>query len=148
MLSIFTDDFYMSQAIKEAEKAREVGEVPVGAVIVCDKQIIARAYNQTQTLNDVTAHAEILAITAASTYLGAKYLKDCTIYITLEPCLMCAGALYWSQIKRVVYGASDEKRGFMHYGKGVLHPLTTLEFGVKHDDCAELMRVFFKSKRK
>jgi tRNA(adenine34) deaminase len=110
MLSVYTDEFFMLQAIREAEKARDAGEVPVGAVIVVNNQIIARSHNQTQLLNDVTAHAEILAITTASSYLGSKYLKDCTLFVTLEPCVMCAGALYWSQIDRIVYGASDEKR--------------------------------------
>lgn len=148
MLTIYSDDFYMEQAIKEAIKAQEEGEIPVGAVIVCQKQIIARAYNQTQILNDVTAHAEVLAITSAAAYLGSKYLKDCTLYVTLEPCIMCAGALYWSQIDRVVYGASDEKRGFMRYGKELLHPGTKLEFGIKHDECSKLMTSFFEAKRK
>jgi tRNA(adenine34) deaminase len=148
MLTIYSDDYYMEQAIKEAQKAQEAGEIPVGAVIVCQKQIIARAHNQTQILNDVTAHAEVMAITAASSYLGSKYLKDCTLYVTLEPCIMCAGALYWSQIDRVVYGASDEKRGFMRYGKELLHPGTKLEFGIKHDACAAMMTRFFEDKRK
>jgi tRNA(adenine34) deaminase len=148
MLTIYSDDYYMEQAIKEAQKAQEAGEIPVGAVIVCQKQIIARAHNQTQILNDVTAHAEVMAITSASSYLGSKYLKDCTLYVTLEPCIMCAGALYWSQIDRVVYGASDEKRGFMRYGKELLHPSTKLEFGIKHDACAAMMTKFFEDKRK
>jgi tRNA(adenine34) deaminase len=148
MLTIYSDDYYMEQAIKEAQKAQEAGEVPVGAIIVCNKQIIARAHNQTQILNDVTAHAEIMAITSASSYLGSKYLKDCTLYVTLEPCIMCAGALYWSQIDRVVYGASDEKRGFMRYGKELLHPGTKLEYGIKHDICAAMMTQFFESRRK
>lgn len=138
----------MAQAIKEAEKAFEAGEIPVGAVIVCQKQIIARAHNQTQILNDVTAHAEILAITAASNYLSNKYLADCTLYVTLEPCIMCAGALSWAQLDRVVYGASDEKNGFMRYGKELLHPKTKLEFGIKHDECAQLLTSFFTTKRK
>ncbi|MGB4960189.1 MAG: nucleoside deaminase, partial [Saprospiraceae bacterium] len=110
MLTVFSDDYFMGQAIKEAEKAAASGEVPVGAVIVCQQQIIARAHNQTQLLNDVTAHAEIIAITAASSYLGSKYLNGCTLFVTLEPCIMCAGALYWSKIDKLVYGASDEKR--------------------------------------
>jgi tRNA(adenine34) deaminase len=148
MLTIYSDDYYMEQAIKEAQKAQEAGEIPVGAIIVCQKQIIARAHNQTQILNDVTAHAEIMAITSASSYLGSKYLKDCTLYVTLEPCIMCAGALYWSQVDRVVYGASDEKRGFMRYGKELLHPSTKLEFGIKHDECSCLMTKFFEDKRK
>lgn len=147
MLTIYSDDYYMEQAIKEAEKGREAGEIPVGAIVVCQKQIIARAHNQTQILNDVTAHAEIIAITSASSHLGTKYLKDCTLYVTLEPCIMCAGALFWSQIDRVVYGASDEKRGFMRYGKELLHPATKLEFGIKHDECANIMKTFFEVKR-
>jgi len=147
MLSIYSDDYFMGQALREAEKAREAGEIPVGAVVVCQKQIIARAHNQTQILNDVTAHAEIMAITAASSYLGNKYLNECTLYVTLEPCIMCAGALAWAQIDRVVYGASDEKRGFMRYGKELLHPKTKLEYGIKHDECAALMTEFFAQKR-
>ncbi|MBL0024707.1 MAG: nucleoside deaminase [Saprospiraceae bacterium] len=147
MLTVFSDDSFMVQAIKEAEKALEEGEVPVGAVVVCRNQIIARAHNQTQLLHDVTAHAEIMAITTASQYLGSKYLKDCTLFVTLEPCVMCAGALYWSQIDRIVYGASDEKRGFMRYGKELLHPNTKLEFGIKHDVCSEIISNFFAAKR-
>ncbi|MEY3420118.1 MAG: hypothetical protein RIR48_398 [Bacteroidota bacterium] len=147
MLTVYTDEFFMLQAIREAEKARDAGEVPVGAVIVVNNQIIARSHNQTQLLNDVTAHAEILAITTASSYLGSKYLKDCTLFVTLEPCVMCAGALYWSQIDRIVYGASDEKRGFMRYGKELLHPATKLEFGIRHDECASLITEFFKERR-
>ena len=147
MLNIYSDEHFMLQAIKEAEKARDAGEVPVGAVIVSRNQIIARAHNQTQLLNDVTAHAEILAITTASSYLGSKYFKECTLFVTLEPCVMCAGALYWSQIDRIVYGASDEKRGFMRYGKELLHPATKLEFGIRHDECATLMTAFFATRR-
>lgn len=148
MLSIHTDDYYMQQAINEAAKGAEIGEIPVGVVIVCDNQIIARAHNQTETLLDVSAHAEMIAITAAASYLGSKYLTDCTMYVTLEPCIMCAGALYWSQISKIVYGASDEKRGFMRYGKELLHPSTKLEYGIKHDVCAKLLTDFFEKKRK
>ncbi|MBK8668762.1 MAG: nucleoside deaminase [Saprospiraceae bacterium] len=147
MLTIYSDDYFMDQAVKEAQKAVDEGEVPVGAIIVCQKQIIAKAHNQTQILNDVTAHAEIIAITAASSYLGSKYLKDCTLYVTVEPCIMCAGALFWSQIDRVVYGASDEKRGFMRYGKELLHPGTKLEYGIRHDVCSALMTDFFEKRR-
>ena len=147
MLSIYSDDYFMGQALREAEKARDAGEIPVGAVVVCQKQIIARAHNQTQILNDVTAHAEIMAITAASSHLGNKYLNECTLYVTLEPCIMCAGALAWAQLDCVVYGASDEKRGFMRYGKELLHPKTKLEYGIKHDECAALMTEFFAQKR-
>lgn len=128
--------------------AYELGEVPVGAVVVCDNRIIARAHNQTEQLTDVTAHAEIMALTAASNYLGSKYLNDCTLFVTLEPCVMCAGALAWAQLGRIVYGASDEKRGFMRYGgKDLLHPKTRLELGIMETECAELLTQFFKSRR-
>jgi tRNA(adenine34) deaminase len=147
MISVYSDDYFMHQAILEAQKGKEIGEVPVGAVIVCNNQIIARAHNQTQTLDDVTAHAEIMAITTASSHLGAKYLKDCTMYVTLEPCIMCAGAIFWSQIDKLVYGASDEQRGFMRYGKELLHPKTKLEFGIRHEECTDLMKTFFHEKR-
>ena len=148
MIELFTDAYYMKEAIKEAKKAQLAGEVPVGAIVVCNQQIIARAHNQTELLNDVTAHAEILAITTASNALGSKYLKDCILYVTLEPCNMCAGALYWSQIGKVVYGASDDNRGFMRYGKEVLHPKTKLEMGVLHEECGDLLKQFFQLKRR
>jgi tRNA(adenine34) deaminase len=148
MLSIHSDEYFMGEAYKEALKAKEMGEVPVGAIVVSNKQIIARAHNQTQLLNDVTAHAEIMAITSASVYLGAKYLHECTLYVTLEPCVMCAGALYWSQIGKVIYGADDDKKGFMRYGKELLHPRTKLAFGIQHEKCGTLISDFFKSKRK
>ena len=147
MLTIFSDEHFMRQALKEAQKALEEDEVPVGAVVVANNQIIGRAHNQTQLLQDVTAHAEIMAVTAATNFLNSKYLQDCTLYVTLEPCVMCAGALFWAQIGRVVYGAGDEKRGFMRFGKTLLHPKTKLEFGVLHDECSEIMSSFFKSKR-
>lgn len=148
MLSVHSDDHFMRQALAQARMAFDSGEVPVGAVIVCDNRIIARAHNQTEQLTDVTAHAEILALTAASGHLGSKYLPDCTLFVTLEPCVMCAGALAWSQIGRIVYGATDEKRGFMRYGgKDLLHPKTKLELGVLEADCAALMKDFFKGKR-
>lgn len=147
MLTIFSDDYFMEQAIKEAILGMEAGEVPVGAVIVCQKNIIARSHNQTEILSDITAHAEMLAITSASSYLGSKYLNECTLYVTLEPCVMCAGALYWSQIGKVIYGASDEKRGFMRYGRELLHPSTKLEFGVKNEICTDLMVRFFEKLR-
>ncbi len=138
----------MQQALAQARMAFEAGEIPVGAVIVCDNRIIAKAHNQTEQLTDVTAHAEILAITAASAYLGSKYLQDCSLFVTLEPCVMCAGALAWAQIGRVVYGASDEKRGFMlHGGKSLLHPKTRLEMGIMEHECSVLMTDFFKGKR-
>ncbi len=147
MLSIHSDAHFMKQAIAEAQKAYEDGEVPVGAVVVNNNKIISRGHNQTELLTDVTAHAEILALTSASAYLNSKYLQGCTLFVTLEPCVMCAGALYWSQISRVVFGAADDKRGFMRYGKELLHPKTKLEFGILHDDCAQLMTAFFKEKR-
>lgn len=147
MLSVFSDEHFMQQALKEARQAYEGGEIPVGAVVVCQNQIIARAHNQTELLRDVTAHAEILAITAASNYLNSKYLRDCTLFVTLEPCVMCAGALFWSQLGRVVYGAPDDKRGFMRYGKSLLHPKTQLEFGILAEECAALLKVFFQQRR-
>jgi tRNA(adenine34) deaminase len=147
MLSVFSDEHFMRQALQQAELAYEKGEIPVGAVVVCQNQIIARAYNQTELLRDVTAHAEVLAITAAANYLNSKYLPDCTMYITLEPCVMCAGALFWSQIGRLVYGASDEKRGFMRYGKTLLHPKTQVEYGVLMEECSLPLKAFFRSRR-
>ncbi len=138
----------MKQAYLEAQKAFEKGEVPVGAVMVCNNQIIARAHNNTEQLTDVTAHAEIMAMTAASTYLGNKYLLDCTLFVSLEPCIMCAGAIAWAQLGRLVYGASDEKKGFMRYGKELLHPKTTVEFGILNEECGELLTTFFKERRK
>lgn len=147
MLNIFDDDYFMQQAIIEAQKAAEQGEVPVGAVVVCQERIIARAHNQTELLNDVTAHAEILAITSASAYLGSKYLTDCSLYVTLEPCMMCGGALSWAQLSKVVYGASDDKRGFMQFGKSVLHPKTIVKYGVKAEVCKAILQDFFKAKR-
>ena len=137
----------MKQALKEAEKAKEEGEIPVGAIVVCKNQIIAKGHNQTELLTDVTAHAEILAITAAASFLNSKYLKDCTLFVTLEPCVMCAGALYWSQIGRIVFGAQDDARGFMRYGKELIHPKTKLEYGVLHVECAALISDFFKAIR-
>ncbi|MFK7774206.1 MAG: nucleoside deaminase [Saprospiraceae bacterium] len=147
MLSVHSDIHFMKQAILEANKAFEKGEIPVGAVVVCENQIIARAHNQTQLLNDVTAHAEMLAITAAADHLGNKYLHDCTLYVTLEPCPMCAGAAGWAQFGKIVYGANDDKKGFMIYGKRMLHPRTKVEFGISHQECAELMTSFFEKKR-
>ena len=147
MLSILSDDYFMDLAIREAEKAASEGEVPVGAVITCEGSIVAKAYNQTERLQDSTAHAELLAITAASAHLGAKWLPQCTLYVTLEPCIMCAGALYWARLGRVVYGASDDKRGFMQHGKSLLHPSTKLEFGVRHDTCQAILQQFFALKR-
>lgn len=141
------DIFYMKQALQEAKCAFEEDEIPVGAVIVCSDRIIARAHNLTERLSDVTAHAEMQAITAASEYLGGKYLTDCTLYVTVEPCIMCAGALGWSQIGRVVYGAEDEKRGFRKFAPQALHPKTQLVSGVMEKECALLMKEFFQRKR-
>ena len=146
MITVYDDTYFMRQALAEAQKARELDEVPVGAVLVCKGRIIARAHNTTEQLNDVTAHAEILCITSASDYLGSKYLPECTLYVTLEPCVMCAGAIHWAQLGRIVYGADDEKRGFMRYGKSLLHPGTTVEFGILHEECGELLKSFFKKK--
>jgi tRNA(adenine34) deaminase len=147
MENIFTDEYFMKKALQEAEMAFEKGEIPVGAIVVVNNTIIARSHNLTELLNDVTAHAEMQAITAAANYLGGKYLKDCTLYVTLEPCQMCAGALYWSQISKMVYGASDVQRGFKSMGTQ-LHPKTTVVKGVLADEAADLMKRFFTSKRK
>ena len=133
----------MSLALQQAENAFDEGEIPVGALIVCKDQIIAKGYNQTEKLNDVTAHAEMLALTAASQKLGAKYLKDCTLYVTLEPCVMCAGAIFWSQIGRIVWGASDDKRGFHRVQSNILHPKTQISFGILQEDCEEILKRFF-----
>ena len=144
-----TDEYYMMQALKEARKAFDDGEIPVGAVIVLNERIIARGHNQTERLNDPTAHAEIIALTSAFNHLGSKYLPDATIYITVEPCLMCAGALYWSKIKRIVYGAQDDKNGYRKT-TGVnwpFHPKTELVHGILKDECGELMKTFFRNKR-
>ncbi|WP_130735734.1 nucleoside deaminase [Flavobacterium sp. J27] len=146
MENIFTDEYFMKKALAEAEIAFEKGEIPVGAVIVVENRIIARTHNLTELLHDVTAHAEMQAITSAANYLGAKYLKDCTLYVTLEPCQMCAGALYWSQISKIVYGAADENRGFVKMGTQ-LHPKTAIVSGILEKECALLMRAFFRLKR-
>lgn len=146
MLSVFSDEHFMKEALKEAQKAYERDEVPVGAVVVVNQRIIARAHNLTETLNDVTAHAEMQAITSAADYLGGKYLQDCTLYVTLEPCVMCAGALFWSQVGKVVFGAYDEKRGYQSEGAR-LHPKTELVGGILADDCGTLLTEFFRSKR-
>ncbi len=141
------DTFYMKQALQEAVRAFQKGEVPVGAVVVCRGHIIARAHNLTETLHDVTAHAEMQAITAASNALGAKYLTNCTLYVTVEPCVMCAGAIAWSQVARLVYGTVDEKRGFQRLAPQTLHPKTVVTQGVMADECAALMKEFFLQKR-
>ncbi|MTI30955.1 nucleoside deaminase [Xanthovirga aplysinae] len=148
MLTIHSDEYYMQQAYKQALLAFESGEVPVGAVMVCNQQIIARAYNQTERLQDVTAHAEMVAITAAENAIGAKYLNECSLYVTLEPCVMCAGATYWSQLKKIVFGASDPKRGFGRLNENILHPKTQLVPGIMEVECRDLINQFFKKLRK
>ena len=147
MINPFTDEYFMKKALQEAEMAYEKGEIPVGAIIVVADKVIARSHNLTELLNDVTAHAEMQSITAAANFLGGKYLKDCTLYVTLEPCQMCAGALYWSQISKIVFGARDEQRGFMVMGTK-LHPKTTVVSGVMANEAAELMKRFFMERRK
>ena len=145
---LMDDTYYMKQALGEAQKAAERGEVPVGAVVVCKDRIIARAHNLTETLTDVTAHAEMQAITAAASSLGGKYLNECTLYVTVEPCVMCAGAIGWAQTGRLVFGASDEKRGYQRYAPQALHPKTQVSQGVLADECARLMKEFFLNKRR
>jgi tRNA(adenine34) deaminase len=142
-----TDEKYMQEALKEAQQAFNEGEIPVGAVIVSKGKILARAHNLTQRLNDPTSHAEMQAITSATHAIGGKYLNDCTLYVTLEPCVMCAGALFWSQIERVVYGAADPKRGFSTTGKNLFHPKTVIDKGVLEQACSALLMDFFKKKR-
>lgn len=146
-MNILTDEYFMKIAFKQAQKAFEEGEVPVGAIIVSNNVVIAKAYNQVETLNDPTAHAEILAITSAANYLGSKYLENCTLYVTLEPCLMCGSALNWAKIDRIVYAAEDKKNGFMQCGKSVLHPKTKLEYGLMSEESSILLKEFFQSKR-
>lgn len=147
MITVYDDVYFMKQALAEAKLAFEEGEVPVGAVVVCNNRIIARGHNQTEKLKDITAHAEMVAITAAANFLGAKYLTDCTLYVTLEPCVMCAGALAWSQIGKIVYGAADEKRGFMLHGRQLLHPKTKMAYGIMEEECKTLLQAFFRTKR-
>ena len=137
----------MQQALNEAKIAAQKDEIPVGAIVVCNKQIISRAHNLTETLNDVTAHAEMLAITAATEYLGGKYLNECTLYVTLEPCVMCAGALMWSQIGKIVFGAKDEKRGFSRHTPPIKHPKTEIKINILDQECSEIVKNFFKTKR-
>ncbi len=147
MLSVFSDDHFMKEAFKEAKKAFSEDEVPVGAIIVCDNKIIARAHNMTERLNDVTAHAEMLAFTSATDFLGGKYLNECTLYVTLEPCVMCAGASYWTQLKKIVYGASDDKRGFSRVPENLLHPKTEIVNGILEQECSTIIQEFFSKKR-
>ena len=144
---LFTEEYFMNEALKEAHKAFEKDEVPVGAVVVCDKRIIARAHNLTETLNDVTAHAEMQAFTAASDFLGGKYLNECTLYVTLEPCVMCAGASFWAQLGKIVYGTQDEKRGYTLIQQPLLHPKTTVMSGILETGCRHLLKSFFARKR-
>lgn len=146
MEELFSDEYFMRKALDEAYWALDKDEVPIGAVIVSKNKIIAKGHNLTETLTDVTAHAEMQAITSAANYLGGKYLVDCTLYVTIEPCVMCAGALYWSQIGKIVIGAHDEKRGFQDAGVK-LHPKTEIKFGVLKDECSEVVLEFFKLKR-
>ncbi|MFA6359671.1 MAG: nucleoside deaminase [Dysgonamonadaceae bacterium] len=141
------DKYFMNQALSEAKLAFHKDEVPIGAVVVCNNRIIARAHNLTETLNDVTAHAEMQAITAAANMLGSKYLNECTLYVTIEPCPMCAGALGWAQFQRVVYGADDKKKGYSHFSTKVLHPKTEVQGGVLAEEAAELMKTFFEKRR-
>jgi tRNA(adenine34) deaminase len=146
-LSVFTDEFFMKEALKEAMKARDLDEIPIGAVVVSKGRIIARAHNLTEQLHDVTAHAEMLAITAAANFLGGKYLEECTLFITLEPCIMCAGAIHLAHFERIVWAADDEKRGFNKYNANVLHPKTTFSKGLMADESRQLLQEFFQKKR-
>jgi tRNA(adenine34) deaminase len=147
MGELFSDEYFMEMAYKEAQKAFDEGEVPVGAIVVCENRIIGKGYNLTERLHDVTAHAEMQAITAASNYLGAKYLVDCRLYVTLEPCIMCAGAIYWAQLGELIIGAADSKRGFLREGKHLIHPKTEIRSGVLEDKCSLLVKDFFKGLR-
>lgn len=145
--SILNDEYYMRQALAEAQLAFDKEEVPIGAIVVCQGRIIARSHNLTETLNDVTAHAEMQAITAAANVLGGKYLTDCTLYVTLEPCPMCAGGLLWSQITRIVYGAKDPRKGYASYSPSILHPKTKITAGVLENECIDMIKNFFKERR-
>lgn len=147
MIDIFTDEYFMKQALIEAQKAFDKGEVPVGAVIVAGNRIIARAHNLSEQLNDFTAHAEMQAYTSATNYLGSKYLNECTLYVTLEPCVMCAGAAFWTRIGNIVYGASDPKRGYRKTAE-ILHPATRVKSGVLEEQCGTILREFFENKRR
>jgi len=146
-LTVFSDEYFMKEALKEAQKAFDEDEVPVGAVIVYNNQIIARAHNMTEKLNDATAHAEMLAITSAENFIGNKYLSDCTLYVSLEPCVMCAGAMFWTQLGRLVFGAFDERHGYKKSGSKLLHPKTEMKVGVLAEESSKLMRSFFAKKR-
>ncbi|GAB6278954.1 MAG: nucleoside deaminase [Lentimicrobium sp.] len=144
---IFSDEYFMGEAIKEAKSAEQEGEIPIGAVVVWKKRIIARSHNMTERLNDVTAHAEMLAITAATNYIGGKYLKDCALYVTIEPCPMCASALSWAQIGKIVFGAHDPKHGYSLISSSLLHPQTLITSGIRKEECAEMISEFFKKRR-
>ncbi len=146
-MELFSDEYFMKEALREAEKAFERDEVPVGAVIVWNNRIIARAHNLTETLNDPTAHAEMQAFTAATNTIGGKYLGECTLYVTLEPCVMCAGASFWTQLGKIVYGAEDEKRGFTNIRERILHPRTVVLGGIMRSECSKIMKEFFAGKR-
>ena len=146
-LTVFSDKYFMKEALKEAQKAFDADEVPIGAVIVCDNQIIARAHNLSELLKDATAHAEMQAFTAASNYMGSKYLDECTLYVTLEPCIMCAGACLWTQIDKIVYGADDEEKGFTRIKQPIIHPKTKVLSGVLEKECSGIIKEFFKKKR-
>jgi tRNA(adenine34) deaminase len=146
-LTVFSDEHFMREALKEAKKAFDADEVPVGAIVVANNVVIARAHNLTERLNDVTAHAEMQAITSAANFLNGKYLNECTLYVTLEPCVMCAGALAWAQLGKIVYGAHDTKRGFNLISNNVLHPRTEVKYGILAEECATLIKTFFQQKR-
>jgi tRNA(adenine34) deaminase len=146
-MELYTDEYFMREALKEAKKAFDIREIPVGAVVVCQNRIIARAHNQTEKLTDATAHAEMLAVTAAANYLGSKYLNECTLFVTLEPCVMCAGALHWVQLQKLVFGASDVQRGYSLVSSPLLHPKTEVVRDVKADECKALIDQFFKNLR-
>ena len=147
ILDILSDEYFMKAALAEARRAFDNDEIPVGAVIVCKKQIIARAHNMTEKLNDVTAHAEMISFTSASNYLNSKYLTDCTLYVTLEPCIMCAGASFWTQLDRIVFGARDEKRGYSGTSLNITHPKTLVTGGVMEKECSDLLKEFFRRRR-
>jgi len=146
-MDLFTDEYFMREALKEAKKAFDLGEVPVGAVVVCQNKIIGRSHNQTEQLTDATAHAEMLAITSAANFLGSKYLSECTLYVTLEPCVMCAGALHWAQLQKLVYGAEDVQRGYSLISAPLLHSRTQVVKGIKKEECSHLVVDFFKRLR-
>jgi len=147
MIEVYTDEYFMKEALKEAYQAYAEDEVPIGAIVVCNNKIIARAHNMTEALTDATAHAEMLAITAAENFLGSKYLNKCSLYVTLEPCVMCAGASYWSRLSKVVYGANDDRFGYKKAGDKLFHPKTEIVQGILENECGELLRKFFQQKR-